>query len=85
MASTNQATSRRRVAPNFSLKSLPVDAKLTSREKAVLAAVLVGLTNKEIGRALDISSRTVEFHRANLLKKYDARNTADLVRRVLGQ
>ena len=42
MASTNQATSRRRVAPNFSLKSLPVDAKLTSREKAVLAAVLVG-------------------------------------------
>jgi len=33
---------------------------------------------------LGISPRTVEFHRANLMRKLGARNTADLVRRVLG-
>ena len=84
MASTNQEIGRRRGAPSLLPKSFPADVKLTPREQAVLAAVLVGLSNKEIGLALDISARTVEFHRANLLKKYDARNTADLVRKVLG-
>ena len=34
--------------------------------------------------ALGVSPRTVEFHRANVMRKLGARNTADLVRRVLG-
>ncbi len=83
MASINQEIARRD-ASSLLAKSFPTNAKLTPREHAVLAAVLAGLSNKEIGLALDISSRTVEFHRANLLKKYDARNTADLVRKALG-
>jgi hypothetical protein len=36
-------------------------------------------------RALGISPRTVEFHRANVMQKLGARNTADLVRRLLDE
>ena len=60
------------------------DANLTPREQSVLAAIVEGFSSKEIARSLDISPRTVEFHRANLLKKCGAKNTADLVRKVLG-
>jgi FixJ family two-component response regulator len=35
----------------------------------VLGLIVAGLTNKEIGRALDVSPRTVETHRANLFAK----------------
>jgi FixJ family two-component response regulator len=56
---------------------------LTHRERSVLARIVGGDTSKKIARELGISPRTVEFHRANLLKKYCAKNTADLVRRVL--
>jgi DNA-binding NarL/FixJ family response regulator len=83
VASANQDV--RRLAPNFRLKSFPDETNLTPREQLVLSEIVKGLTSKEIGRTLDISSRTVEFHRANLLKKYGARNTADLVRKVLGE
>ena len=56
---------------------------LTPRERLVLAEIVMGLSSKEVGRSLDISPRTVEFHRANLLKKFGARNTAELLRKVL--
>jgi two-component system, LuxR family, response regulator FixJ len=42
-----------------------------------------GASNKEIGRVLSIGTRTVEFHRANIMQKIAAKNTADLVRKVL--
>jgi DNA-binding CsgD family transcriptional regulator len=60
-------------------------ATLTPRERVVLAQIVRGFSNKEIARAFGISSRTVEFHRTNLLKKVGARNTVDLVRKVLGE
>jgi DNA-binding CsgD family transcriptional regulator len=66
------------------LRDVPGHANLTPRERLVLAEILMGLSSKEVARSLDISPRTVEFHRANLLKKYGAKNTADLVRKVLG-
>jgi DNA-binding CsgD family transcriptional regulator len=66
------------------LRDVPGQANLTPRERLVLAEILMGLSSKEVARSLDISPRTVEFHRANLLKKYGAKNTADLVRKVLG-
>lgn len=56
---------------------------LTPRECLILAEVVRGLSSKEVARALHISPRTVEFHRANLLKKFSAKNTAELVRKVL--
>ena len=40
---------------------------------------------KEAGRTLGISPRTVDFQRANLLKKLSARKAADLVHKVLGE
>jgi DNA-binding CsgD family transcriptional regulator len=60
-----------------------VHQDLTPRERMVLAEIVRGRSSKEVARALEISPRTVEFHRANLLKKFGAKNTAELVRKVL--
>ena len=61
----------------------PVRAELTAREREVAARVLDGMTSKEIGRALDISHRTVEIYRARLMRKYKASTTADLVHKLM--
>lgn len=61
----------------------PVRAELTAREREVAARVLDGMTSKEIGRALDISHRTVEIYRARLMRKYGASTAADLVQKLL--
>jgi FixJ family two-component response regulator len=58
---------------------------LTPREREVLAEVVGGCSNKEAGRHLGISPRTVEVHRARIMEKLGAKNAADLVRIVLGQ
>ena len=58
---------------------------LTPREREVLGKVVAGASNKEAGRMLGISPRTVEVHRARIMDKLGTRNTADLVRTVLGQ
>jgi two-component system, LuxR family, response regulator FixJ len=55
-------------------------AQLSEREREVLGLIVAGLTNKEIGRALDLSPRTVETHRANLFGKLEAESLAQLVR-----
>lgn len=69
----------------LSNKTFPGHENLTSRERVVLAEIVRGLSSKEIARILDITPRTVEFHRANLLKKINARSTIDLMRIVLGE
>jgi FixJ family two-component response regulator len=56
---------------------------LTPREREVLAQVTSAASNKEAGRILGISPRTVEVHRARIMHKLGAKNTADLVRMVL--
>ena len=58
---------------------------LTPREREVLDRVIAGASNKEAGRTLGISPRTVEVHRARIMDKLGAKNAADLVRIVLGQ
>lgn len=58
-------------------------AQLTPREREVAAQVMKGLTSKEIGRALAISHRTVEIHRARLMRKYNAATTAELVQKLM--
>ena len=52
---------------------------LTPRERQVLDWLIEGQTNKEIGRLLQISPRTVEVHRARVMEKFSTRNTAELV------
>ncbi|MEX0628109.1 MAG: LuxR C-terminal-related transcriptional regulator, partial [Cucumibacter sp.] len=58
-------------------------SQLTPREREVLQLVTNGQSNKEAGRQLGISPRTIEVHRARVMEKLGARNTADLVRIVL--
>ncbi len=59
-------------------------ALLSEREREVLGLIVAGLTNKEIGRALTLSPRTVETHRANLFAKLEVESLAVLIRRFAG-
>ena len=61
----------------------PVTA-LTMRERQVIQCLVKGMTSKEIGRELELSPRTVEEHRANLLAKFDVRNVAGLLAKLGG-
>jgi DNA-binding CsgD family transcriptional regulator len=56
---------------------------LTPRERSVLAYIMKGASSKEAARALNLSPRTIEFHRAHIMQKLGAKNIADLVRTVL--
>jgi two-component system response regulator FixJ len=56
---------------------------LTERERQVLSAVVAGLPNKTIAYDLNISPRTVEAHRANVMAKMQARSLPELVRMTL--
>ena len=56
-------------------------ASLSEREREVLGLIVAGLTNKEIGRALTLSPRTVETHRAHVFAKLDVESLATLIRR----
>ena len=56
--------------------------KLSNRETEVLQLVSEGKTTKEIANELYVSTRTVETHRMNLLKKLKVQNTAELIRKA---
>jgi FixJ family two-component response regulator len=66
------------------MMDFPGQKLLTRREYEVLTQIAAGSSNKEVGRHLGISPRTVEVHRARIMEKIGARNGADLVRIVLG-
>ena len=59
------------------------EINLTKREKEVLILIADGKTNNEVAEQLFISERTVEAHRANIMKKVGARNTAELIRKSM--
>ncbi|WP_370630840.1 LuxR C-terminal-related transcriptional regulator [Maritimibacter sp. DP1N21-5] len=59
-------------------------ADLTVREREVAMLCVSGATSKEIGRALGISHRTAEAHRARLMRKLGARTAAELLARIAG-
>jgi FixJ family two-component response regulator len=54
-------------------------ASLTSREREVMALVVSGLLNKQVGAELGISEITVKAHRGNMMRKMKADSLADLV------
>jgi FixJ family two-component response regulator len=53
---------------------------LTPREKVIMSEVAAGKMNKVIAYELDITTRTVELHRAHVMEKMQARSLADLIR-----
>lgn len=59
-------------------------AALTDRERDVLRRIIEGKPNKIIAVELDISLKTVEFHRSKLMEKMDADSVAELVQLALG-
>ncbi len=63
-------------------RNLPL-VQLTNREKQVLQLVVKGYTSKKMAQILCLSPRTVDHHRARLLKKFKMKNTVDLVNYVL--
>lgn len=65
-------------------KPFPGRRHLTHREQVVLAQVVKGASSKEAARNLNISPRTVEFHRKNIMSKLGARNVIDLLKIVFG-
>ena len=64
-------------------RDFPGHERLTARERDVLERIARGASNKEAGRELGISPRTIEVHRARVMEKLGAKNTADLMRIVL--
>jgi FixJ family two-component response regulator len=76
---------RQSLSPASNIASLhfPGREPLTRREREVLEQFTTGASNKEAGRTLGISPRTIEDHRANIMKKLGAKNAADLVRIVM--
>ncbi len=55
---------------------------LSNKETEVLGLISEGLTTKEIAAKLFVSTRTIETHRANILKKLEVKNTAELIKKA---
>ena len=83
------AAGRRYLSPPLSAEDIEFEKRadaedpyelLTRREREVLGLVAAGKTSAEIAAQLSISARTVEVHRANLMRKLSLRNQADVIR-----
>ncbi|PWA05754.1 response regulator transcription factor [Flavobacterium laiguense] len=66
------------VALTETKQTLEEEQQITKREKEILKLLLSGKGNKEIAEALDISKRTAEVHRFNLMKKLKVKNLMEL-------
>ena len=62
----------------------PVTAELTPREREIAALLVEGKTSKVIAREMDLSPRTVEMHRAKLMRKFSASTSSELVHKLVG-
>lgn len=79
----NNFVNGKTVAPVKDAKaSIVQEFSLTKRERQILGLVLEGKSNKEIGEELNISKRTSEVHRFNLMKKLDVKNLMELANKA---
>ncbi len=62
----------------------PIFEKITPKEKQILGMIVQGYNSREMADKLYLSIRTVDNHRANMMKKVKAKNTADLVKMAIG-
>lgn len=63
----------------------PLTAELTTREREVAQFLVNGRTSKQIAADLAISFRTVEAHRARLMRKFGVSTSSELVARLVGR
>lgn len=73
-------------APKERRESLPRRKRpesLTNREQEILQLIWTGLKNREIAQRLKISVKTVEAHRATMMKKVRVSNTAQLLKAAI--
>lgn len=72
------------LSPELIIKDLEKETEvfeaLSSKEKKVLELIITGLSNSGIAKELTISVKTVETHRANIMKKLEIHNLVDLVK-----
>jgi DNA-binding NarL/FixJ family response regulator len=71
------------LADTVSRNSVAASPEVSPREKEVLDLVAHGLSTKQVADKLGISTRTVETHRINMLKKLKVSNTAELIRKAI--
>ncbi|MDV3308240.1 MAG: response regulator transcription factor [Cyclobacteriaceae bacterium] len=71
------------LADTVSRNAAPALPEVSPREKEVLDLVAHGLSTKQVADKLGISTRTVETHRINMLKKLKVSNTAELIRKAI--
>jgi DNA-binding NarL/FixJ family response regulator len=64
----------------FLSRTSRVERLLTSRERTIVRMVAEGLSNKQIAQELKIAVKTVETHRATILRKLDLGSSAEMVR-----
>ncbi len=67
---------------NFMATQSVSENLLSNKETEVLLLISKGLTTKEIATQLFVSTRTIETHRANILKKLEVKNTAQLIKKA---
>lgn len=73
-----------KTASNQDNSGKPIFQKITPKEKQILGMIVQGFNSREIADKLFLSIRTVDNHRANMMKKTKAKNTADLVMMAIG-
>ena len=73
-----------KTASNQDNSGKPIFQKITPKEKQILGMIVKGFNSREIADKLFLSIRTVDNHRANMMKKTKAKNTADLVMMAIG-
>ena len=73
-----------KTASNQDNSGKPIFQKITPKEKQILGMIVQGFNSREIADKLFLSIITVDNHRANMMKKTKAKNTADLVMMAIG-
>jgi FixJ family two-component response regulator len=84
VAIENATPNRSGIIPQGRASYLPGWEVLTPRQQDILQQMLLGKTSKEIALHLNLSPRTVEDHRSNIIKKANAKTTSQLLLAVFG-
>ncbi|HEY9049209.1 MAG TPA: response regulator transcription factor [Ohtaekwangia sp.] len=71
-----------RLINNYRKKDFRGDPFLTDKEKEIIRYIMEGQSSREIAALLKVSSRTIESHRSNILRKFNLKNTPELISKI---